>query len=254
MNIRRRVWGLSLAALAALSITAPACASDYSFTTSAPQDYYGSTSYEDVYGSRYNYGGPNVIDFLDPLAEGAPTALSAGTLEYGLGGGSGGIYADSIGSGFPVEWTGLPTIPTATATAFTSVDSVMRSNGSVGTLVIPKLGIRFNAYEGTGSTPMSKGVGHFPGTSAWQGNIGLCGHNRGARHNIGSIKNLKIGDAIQYETTLGTRAYAVSYVGTIDWTDWSYLEATADNRITLITCLANQPTKRVVVQAVEVRS
>ena len=86
-----------------------------------------------------------------------------------------------------------------------------RSDGSVGTLVIPRLGIRFNAYEGTDSAAMSKGVGHFPSTSAWQGNIGLCGHNRGAKHNIGNIKNLKIGDTIQYETPLGTRTYAVSY-------------------------------------------
>jgi len=33
-------------------------------------------------------------------------------------------------------------------------------------------------------------------------------------------------------------------------TDWSYLQGTADNRITLTTCLENQPTKRICVQAV----
>lgn len=260
MKKMNRLLGLTLAAAAALSLAAPAYASDYKFTTKAPQDYYGSTSYEDVYGSQYNYEGPNVVDFLDPLADGAPNASSVGSLEYGLSGGSGGIYADSTGSGFPVEWMESPAtaitpsysaVPT---TAFTDVGSVTRSNGTVGTLVIPKLGIRFNAYEGTDSATMSKGVGHSPSTSAWQGNIGLCGHNRGSSHNIGSIKNLKIGDTIQYETTLGTRTYAVSYVGTIDWTDWSYLEGSSDNRITLITCLANQPTKRVVVQAMEVSS
>jgi len=101
---------------------------------------------------------------------------------------------------------------------------------------------------------MRKGVGHFPSTSAWSGNIGLCGHNRGSSHNIGSIKNLEVGDAIRYETSLGTRTYSVSYVGIIDWTDWSYLNATSDNRITLITCLADQPTKRVCVQGIEVSS
>ena len=37
-------------------------------------------------------------------------------------------------------------------------------------------------------------------------------------------------------------------------TDWSYLQSTADNRITLTTCLADHPESRVVVQAVEVRS
>ena len=92
---------------------------------------------------------------------------------------------------------------------------------------------------------MRKGVGHFPSTSAWEGNIGLCGHNRGSSHNIGAIKD---------QTSLGTRTYAVSSVKIIDWTDWSYLNSTSDNRITIITCLANQPTKRVCVQGIEISS
>ena len=59
----RKIAGLALSAVMALSITAPAFASDYSFSTTAPQDYYGSTSYEDVYGSQYNYGGRNAVDY-----------------------------------------------------------------------------------------------------------------------------------------------------------------------------------------------
>ena len=46
-----KIAGLALSVMAALTMTAPAFASDYSFSTTAPQDYYGSTSYEDVYGS-----------------------------------------------------------------------------------------------------------------------------------------------------------------------------------------------------------
>jgi len=56
---------------------------------------------------------------------------------------------------------------------------------------------------------------------------------------------------ITYTTVYGTRTYEVSYIGTIASTDWSRLQATADNRITITTCLANQPEKRVVVQAIE---
>ncbi len=254
MRKMNRFWGLVLTAAAMLSLAVPAHAADYSFTTTAPQDYYGDTSYEEVYGSQYNYGGPNVVDFLDPLAEGAPAASSAGSLEYGLSGGSGGLYADSTGSGFPVEWMESPasaitaTPSVSTTTSFTDASGMTRSDGSIGTLVIPSLGIRYKAYEGTDSATMHKGVGHFPSTSAWNGNIGLC------RHSIGSIKDLKVGDTIQYETSSGTRTYSVSYVGTIEWTDWSYLNATRDNRITIITCLADQPTKRVCVQATEVYS
>ena len=72
MNKMRNLLGLALAAGAALSMAAPAFASDYSFTTTAPQNYYGSTSYEDIYGAQYNYGGRNAVDYDVP------------ELEYGL--------------------------------------------------------------------------------------------------------------------------------------------------------------------------
>ena len=245
--------GLPLLVAGLLLMSTPAFAADYNFETTAPQDYYGSTSYETVYGAQYNYGGINAVDFLDPLAEGAPasTITSGGSLEYGIQASGGSIYPDSTGSAYPVQWDDVPTLPTS---QITSAADVERADGSVGTLVIPSLGIRFKAYEGTDSAAMRKGVGHFPSTSAWDGNIGLCGHNRGSSHNIGSIKDLEIGDTIRYETSLGTRTYQVSLVKIIDWTDWSYLNGTSDNRITLITCLADQPTKRVCVQGIEVRS
>ena len=84
-----------------------------------------------------------------------------------------------------------------------------------------------------------------------QGGASPLYHNRGSAYSIGTIKDLEIGDTITYTTVYGTRTYAVSYVGTISSTDWSRLQATADNRLTITTCLANQPSKRVVVQAVE---
>ena len=64
--------------------------------------------------------------------------------------------------------------------------------------------------------------------------------------------NLSVGDIITYTTVYGTRTYSVSFVGTIAYTDWSHLQATSDNRITLTTCLADHPSNRVCVQAVEV--
>ena len=35
---------------------------------------------------------------------------------------------------------------------------------------------------------MKKGLGHFTSTSVWNGNVAVCGHNRGAKYVIGSIK------------------------------------------------------------------
>lgn len=249
----KRFKGFVISLAGLMLMVTPAFAADYNFETSAPQDYYGNTSYEEVYGARYNYGGTNAVDFLDPLADGAPSVSVGGgsTLEYGINSGASSAFPDSTGSGLPVQWTELPTTQVS---QFTAVSQVERSDGSIGTLIIPQLGIRYKAFDGTDSAAMKKGVGHFPTTSAWDGNIGLCGHNRGSSYNIGSIKDLKVGDTIRYETSEGTRTYSVSYVGIIDWTDWSYLNATSDNRITIITCLADQPSKRVCVQAVEVGS
>ena len=127
-------------------------------------------------------------------------------------------------------------------------------DGSIGTIKIPSLKINMKVWEGETSTSMSKGLGHYSSTSAWDGNVGACGHNRGTKYAIGAIKNLKQGDTITYTTMYGTRTYAVTLVKTISNTDWSYLQATSDNRLTLTTCLADHPESRVVVQAVEIRS
>lgn len=148
-----------------------------------------------------------------------------------------------------------PQIPSTSyqPSAYTSVDGMERKDGSIGTLKIPSLNINMKVWEGETNTSMAKGLGHYSSTSGWDGNIGVCGHNRGAKYTIGNIKNLKDGDTITYTTVYGTRIYEVVTVETIASSDWSYLQATSDNRITITTCLANQPSKRVCVQAVEVK-
>lgn len=148
-----------------------------------------------------------------------------------------------------------PQIPSTSyqPSAYTSVDGMERKDGSIGTLKIPSLNINMKVWEGETNTSMAKGLGHYSSTSGWDGNIGVCGHNRGAKYTIGNIKNLKDGDTITYTTVYGTRTYEVVTVETIASSDWSYLQATSDNRITITTCLANQPSKRVCVQAVEVK-
>ena len=277
----RNLLSLALAAGAALSLTAPAFASDYSFTTKAPQDYYGSTSYEDVYGSQYNYGGRNVVDYDVPELEyGRTSTTMTGVMErtilpglqqvvagldgtdgYGVGGGSGGgggpiteLIEDTSGGSFGPGVSVIPDNPQITVPstpAYTSVEGMAYKDGSIGTVSIPRLGLNVKVWEGETSTSMAKGLGHYSSTSGWAGNVGMCGHNRGAKYNIGTIKNLKQGDVITYTTIHGTRTYEVTMVKVISSTDWSYLQGTADNRITLTTCVDNQPSQRICVQAVE---
>lgn len=280
----RKFAGLMLSVAAVLSMAVPAFASDYSFTTTTPQDYYKSGSYEDVYGSRYNYGGKNVIDYQVPELEyGLCSTTQTGVMErtilpglqgavatgggttgggYGISGGGpitvlteAGSAAGGTEAFLPATSVSGPTStqPTSQKPAYTSVEGMKRSDGSIGTVKIPTLDINMKVWEGETNTSMKKGMGHYSSTSAWNGNVGVCGHNRGSTYVIGSIKNLKKGDTITYTTNMGTRTYAVETVTTVSNDDWSYLQATADNRITLTTCLADHPESRVVVQAVEVR-
>jgi len=263
-------------ALALLALAPSAYAADYSFTTDAPQDYYKSTSYEDVYGSQYNYGGKNVVDYQIPELEyGVQSTTMTGVMErtmlpglqqtvatggggYGVSGGGGPITvlveAGSAGTAVTPNTPAIPTAPAVQQPAYTSSEGMAYKDGHIGTIKIPSLKINMKLWEGETNASMNKGLGHYSSTSAWDGNVGMCGHNRGTKYAIGSIKNLEQGDTITYTTIYGTRTYAVSLVKVISNTDWTYLQSTSDNRLTLTTCLADHPESRVVVQAVEVRS
>lgn len=239
-----------------------ASALEYDFDGVEAPEYYRATSYEDAYGAEYHYGGTNVVDYEIPqLPYGTSSNTGIGPMEKvhlpgnmpaagtGTGGyvsaGSGEIYVDgSYDGGY---------IPPYTPTGWTAASELTRKDDSIGTVSISSLDIKYKVYEGETNASMSKGLGHYTSTSAWDGNVGVCGHNRGAKYVIGAIKDLEIGDTITYTTTLGTRTYTVETVATISSTDWSYLVATSDNRITITTCLANQPAYRICVQAVEIK-
>lgn len=257
MKSKKRWFVTALTACLTLSLGICVEALEYDFDGVEDTEYYPSTSYESLYGAKYNYGGSNATDYQWPaLPYGVSSNTSVGCMEKvrfpGL--------VDSIGgSGIKSNITNPiqqePQIPSTSyqPSAYTSVDGMERKDGSIGTLKIPSLNINMKVWEGETNTSMAKGLGHYSSTSGWDGNIGVCGHNRGAKYTIGNIKNLKDGDTITYTTVYGTRTYEVVTVETIASSDWSYLQATSDNRITITTCLANQPSKRVCVQAVEVK-
>lgn len=119
---------------------------------------------------------------------------------------------------------------------------------------IPKIDLVAPISEGTSQEVMMEYVGHFEDTSVWNGNVGLAAHNRGYPINYFSkIKDLKIGDKIIYKTKYGIKTYGVRVSTIIKDTDWSYLQKTKENKITLITCVANKPSQRLCVQAIEIK-
>lgn len=117
---------------------------------------------------------------------------------------------------------------------------------------IPKISLEAEISEGTSKEIMDKFVGHFEETTKISGNVGLAAHNRGYSVNyFKDIKLLKEGDKIIYKYNGIERTYSVIENKIIKDTDWSLLEETQDNRITLITCVENEPEYRRCVQAIE---
>ena len=97
-----------------------------------------------------------------------------------------------------------------------------------------------------------KYIGHMPETAKYEGNIGLAAHNRGTEFSyFARLNELEKGDKIIYKTKFYERTYIVTKKKVIYDTDWSYLQTTKDNRMTMITCIANKPNQRLCVQAVE---
>ena len=79
----KKFFSLTLTLAAMLSAMAvSAQAADYSFETDGTPESYPSSSYEDVYGSRYNYGGKNVVDYQIPELEyGQLSTTQTGVME-----------------------------------------------------------------------------------------------------------------------------------------------------------------------------
>lgn len=83
--------------------------------------------------------------------------------------------------------------------------------------------------------------------------FGLAAHNRGNKYSyFARLNELKKGDIISYKTKYYTRNYKVDKILVIYETDWNYLKATKENKLTLITCIADKRDQRLCVQATEI--
>ena len=280
----KRLITTALSLCAVLTMALPAHALEYSINAPGDPEYGKPTSFEPVV--TFDGGAMKNEDLSKSAARippgfGTPTSYMLNTGEYltpnlvpsqmaGAGQVNGNVAVvmpSSSGSttapgstnaatpgstgGYPIVDTSTSTSPT-TSVGFTEVTSALYySDGSLGTLKIPSIGLTVGVYEGTDSAPLLKGAGHFEGTSIWLGNIPIAGHNRGVRNDFGKIHTLSPGDSITFTTKLGTRTYAVSAVTKVSVNDTSGLEPTSANMITLYTCVEDQPAYRWCVTARE---
>ena len=119
-------------------------------------------------------------------------------------------------------------------------------------LEIPCINLRADIKEGTTKEIMDDYIGHFEDTKIEDGNIGLAAHNRGYKKNyFERLKELKKGDKIYYHHNNFKKEYVVEKHIIIKDTDWTNLENTNDNTITLITCVENEKEYRRCIQGKE---
>ena len=202
---------------------------------------------------------PNTGELLTPHISGVTINNSADygapmVINFGDGGGTPYYPESSVEPDIPPSANiSYSSNDAQSSNKFTLPDGLFYSDGSIGTLSIPKLNVTGKVYEDESLENLSKGIGHFKFTSCWDGNAGFAAHNRGLSVAFGKIHTLAAGDKIIYTTKLGTRTYEVFSVSQIHETDTSKLQRTAENIVTLITCVNDMPELRWCVQAREVR-
>jgi hypothetical protein len=224
--MRKKILSAFICAALLLTCSAPALAFD------VPEYRFGGAKNDELYdpsGFITAEMGAQVILPDDTRESVLPYGVSLIGESYAgaTGGGAPASGGTTIGAdGYPEVWSGqsvsvqLEYLPADDVT-----QAILQQNdGSLGSVSIPALKVNAKLFE----NDMSKGVGHIPGTAFWTGNVGVMGHNRGTNNYFANLKNLNIGDIITYTSNQGTRSYAVTFVGAISETDWSWLQPTAD--------------------------
>ena len=250
---------LSLCMTAALA--APAYALEYSIDAPDDYDFGRDTSIEVIHtadgGAMKNTDVSKNAALIPPVfGSESMNALHTGeylTPNLALGGipASGSVIGGGA-SGVVTPGSAVSGGSYQPSVLFTEVSGdLYYKNGSLGRLEIPALDLSIRIYQGTDSKTLAKGIGHFEDTSIWEGNVCLAAHNRGANSYFGQIHTLNIGDKITLTTKLGTRTYQVTDVSKVSETDRSGLADSAENMLTLYTCVRNQRDQRWCVTAVE---
>ena len=114
---------------------------------------------------------------------------------------------------------------------------------------IPEIELYAPIEEGTDDETLNRAVGHFDMTSRRGGNCGLLAYNNGYEVNYFSrLKELKKGDIVYYFVDDRKYKYKITDILIIYETDWSMLEETEDDKLTLITSVENRDEYRLCVQ------
>jgi sortase A len=108
----------------------------------------------------------------------------------------------------------------------------------IGIIDIPAIGANFVVVEGTSTSDLMLGPGHYAGTPlpGQPGNAAIAGHRTTYLHPFYSLDQVAAGDPIYVTTTQGRFEYRVTDVTVVPPTDVAVLDPTPTPTLTLTTC------------------
>ena len=123
--------------------------------------------------------------------------------------------------------TGSPVSPEASA--------AIGSDGLIGRIEIPRIGLSAVVFEGTGRNTLRHAVGHIPGTAlpGQLGNSGLAGHRD--KLLFRPLRNIRGNDIITLTTLRGEHRYRVVSMRVVTPDQVSVLDPSADEVLTQVT-------------------
>jgi sortase A len=104
-----------------------------------------------------------------------------------------------------------------------------------GQIVIKTAAVDVPVFHGDRDEELLKGAGHFDGSRypGENGNVVVSGHNNTAFKNL---KNAKVGDAVEFNTTYGKYIYKVVNTKIVQYNDPTVVVPSEQEKLTLYTC------------------
>ena len=122
----------------------------------------------------------------------------------------------------------------------------------IGDLRIPVIGVNQVVVEGTNTSDLRKGPGHYAGTPipGQAGNAAVAGHRTTYGHPFYNLDSVKIGDPIVLTTLQGSFVYDTTKSFVVAPSDTTVVDNVLGNQLTLTTCNPRfSATTRLIVQA-----
>ena len=109
------------------------------------------------------------------------------------------------------------------------------TNGLLGRMEIPRLGVSVIVAEGTDEATLRRAGGHIAGTSfpGQRGNIGIAGHRDTL---FRPLRNIRQNDVITLTTLAGEYRYRVMSTEIVSPSDVTVLQSDGHEVLTLVTC------------------